>query len=340
MKPFLVLLRAGPATDWPRARDAFVSDLVDVAVAWNGARAPALPGAAFVHAAEGARWPALATSLAAQAGVLGRCRQVWMPEDGVACTPDEAARLFAIGEQLGLDLAQPAFTPESPAAHPLAWRHAGFQLRFTSFVDPAAPVFSLAMLARSLDLLAECEDDRASGLVWPRLTHLGKVAVVDAVCLRRRPCALPPNAAVAVGRFVDADLPLNLGGLLAGGDALCLGDAPAADDAFLHALERASRGLPLGTAERLRYLASHLAAPGTGARLPVRERLERALASTGIGFNLVLPAQDRADDAEGELQALRAERDRLAAQLAEIGRRLAPAARLGRELLAPQAQAA
>lgn len=340
MKPFLVLLRAGPATDWRRARDAFAGDLVDVAVAWNGARAPALPGAAFVHAAEGARWAALARTLAAHASVLGARRQVWMPDEGVACTPEEAARLFAVCEHLGLDLAQPAFAQDGPAAHPLAWQHAGFQVRFTNFVDPAAPVFSLAMLARSLDLLAESEDDRASGLVWPKLTHLGRVAVVDAVCLRRLPCAAQPDAAVAVGRFVDAERPLNLGGLLASGDALCLGDAPAAEDAFLLALDRASRQLPLGTADRLRYLSAHLAAPDRGARAPVRERLERALAGAGLAFNLVLPPPQVGEADAGELQALRAERDRLAAQLAEIGRRLAPAARLGRALLAPEEQAA
>ncbi len=340
MKPFLVLLRAGPATDWPRARDRFASDLVDVAVAWNGTLAPVLPGAAFVHACEGPRWPALAKTLAAHAGVLGGRRQVWMPDDGVACTPEEAARLFAVCEHLVLDLAQPAFAHDGPAAHPLAWQHAGFQVRFTNFVDPAAPVFSLAMLARSLDLLAESEDDRASGLVWPKLTHLGRVAVIDALCLRRLPCAAPPDAAVAVRRFVDAETPVNLGGLLASGDALCLGDAPAAEDAFLLALDRASRPLPLGTAERLRYLSAHLAAPGSTARLPVREALERALAPAGLAFNLVLPAPPAVEADSGELQALRAERDRLAAQLAEIGRRLAPAARLGRALLAPEAQAA
>ncbi len=334
MKPYLVLLRAGPATDWPRTRDAFASEFVDVGVAWNGARAPALPGAAFVHACEGARWPALAQTLAALSGVLGACRQVWMPAEGVACTAEETARLFAICDHLGLELAQPAFVPATPVAHPVAWQHGRFQARFTNFVDPAAPVFSLAMLARSLDLLAECEDGPAAGLVWPRLSRLGRVAVVDAVTVQRTVPALAAEGSDEVARFVEADRPISLGGLLDSGDALCLGDSPLAADAFVDALEQSCRRFPLGTGRRLRYLASHLDKPGTAARLPVRELLERAQAGAGLRFNRVLPPP--ADD---DASALRAERDHLASLLAQVGQRLAPAARIGHELLAPRPHA-
>ncbi len=332
MKPFLVLLRAGPATDWPRARDAFASEAVDVGVAWNGRHAPDLPGAAFVHAFEGPRWPALAHALAAEAGVLGARRQVWMPAEDLRCTPAQAAQLFAVADDLGLELAQPSFVPGAPAAHPVAWRHEAFQVRFTNFVDPAAPVFSLPMLARSLDLLADGEDGRACGLVWPRLSRLGRVAVVDAVALQRGLAVPVPEGAAAVARFVEADQPLSLGGLLAGGDALCLGDGPLAEDAFVEALELSCRHFPLGAAERLRYLAAHLSPAGSGLRLPVRDLLEREQAAAGLVFNRVLPPPTAAAE---DPQALRAERDHLAALLAQIGQRLAPAARLGHELLAP-----
>lgn len=331
MKPSLVLLRCGPATAWPRVRDAFASEAVDVGVAWNGPHAPALPGAAFVHAIEGPRWPALARALAAESGVLGACRNVWMPAEDVACTPAQAAQLFAVADHLGLELAQPAFVPSAPVSHAVAWQHEAFQVRFTNFVDPAAPLFSLPMLARSLDLLAECEDGRAPGLVWPRLSRLGRVAVVDAVALERGVAPRLPEGADALARFVEADQPLNLGGLLAGGDALCVGDSPRAEEAFVEALEQSCRRFPLGTAERLRYLASHLSTPGSASRLPVRELLERELAAAGLLFNRVLPAAEPVD----ELATLRAERDRLAAALAQIGQRLAPAARLGHELLSP-----
>jgi hypothetical protein len=226
--------------------------------------------------------------------------------------PENVSRLFAVCEDLGLDLAQPAFTPASRCAHPIAWQHDGFQVRFTNFVDPAAPVFSREMLARVMPTLDAADAGSLLGRVWPQLTRLGRVAIVDATPVGRAAGTEPPAGAVeplaawvaAASHFADQpdDAMLNFGGLLESGDALCLSERALDVDALLNALMRSCRALPLDASRFTRYLARHLDFAGTAGPAPqgfgraaIKLALERELAGVGLKFNLVAqPANDAA----------------------------------------------
>lgn len=336
MKPHLVLLRTGPDAAYRQIVDRLAEQNFDVAVSWNGTAAPQVPGAAFVHAAPGPRWGGLAQTLAAHAGQWAGYRYVWLPDDGLQWVPEHISRLFSVCEQLALDLAQPAFTPASPGVTPVSLQHAGFQVRFTAAVDPAAPVFSRTLLQQALPRLAAGERQQ--------LGQNGRVAVVDATAITR----VAPGEA-GPGTETDEPLGITLGGLLDNGDALCFGAGRAELDAMLRVLLQACDGLPLPAASLAHYIAGHLhfAAGPDAAALPAL--LEQALAGAEMRFNVVLPsavvpAAPVAPDAAllaADLRDLRtqhgavvAERDHLAATLADIAQQLQQALPVGRPTMA------
>ena len=255
-----------------------------------------------------APFAALGIDVAPDASRAHAYAYVWMPAPGVAVNADDAARLFAVCDHLQLDLAQPAFAADARVLHPVARRHAGFQLRFTTLVDPAAPVFSARLLAA-----VRVERSVTTALDWARATVPGRTAVVDAVCIGGQG-SVPADVAA-----------YNLGGLLDSGDGCCLSERRDDVDALLGAVLHASRTLDAGTLAR--YLAAHLADPHAG--LPAR--LEQELAAAAIGFNRVpvpafeAPVSREAALVDADLRDLRrrhgellAERDRQAALLAAL----------------------
>lgn len=278
MKPDLVLLFADRVALRPQLLQGPVPQTFDIALMGPGATAPAAPGAVFVHACEGSRWQALVQTLARHGALVSQYRYIWLPDTSVQLVADDVARLFAICAQLGLDMAQPAFTPSSPSARAIAWQHDAFQVRFTNFVDAAAPVFSCATLEKVLPLLATAEDDAALGHLLPEHSVPGRVAIVDAAPVQRVAAAQPGTP----GRD---DRTVNFGGLLETGDALCLSERSADVDALLDAVMRSCRSLPLGASAFTRYIARHLDA---GAGAATQAALEQALAAAGLQFNRVV----------------------------------------------------
>ena len=343
MKPHLVLLRTGPDAAYRQVVDRFAAQNFDVALSWNGTAPPQVPGAAFVHAAPGARWAGLARTLAAHQPQWVGYRHVWLPDDGLRWSPEDASRLFSACEQLDLQLAQPAFTPASPGVAAVALQHAGFQLRFTDVVDPAVPVFAGALLQRLLPQLA-----LGDAAAWAGALPPGRVAVVDATVLARVAAGEPTPGPVAPPG-------LTLGGLLDNGDAVCFGERAAEVGAMLQALLQAATALPLDGPELARHLARHLDfAQRAASTLPAQ--LEQALAGAGMRFNVVLPAVPPAAAApaapaaadalllDADVRDLRlqhaavvSERDRLAATLAEVARQLQQALPAGPTAMAQAA---
>jgi hypothetical protein len=287
MKPDLVLSYADRATQPGPGLAGSQPQHFDFACMGPGATASAAPGAVFVHACEGRRWQALLQTLAAQGALVSQYRYIWLPDPSVQWAADDVARMFAICGQLGLDMAQPAFTPSSPSARAIAWQHDTFQVRFTNFVDPAAPVFSCAMLEQVLPLLVSANDDDDGAVLGQRLpehSEPGRVAILDATPMQR----VAATSASAAGRD---DRTVNFGGLLDSGDALCLSARSADVDALLDALIRSCRSLPLGAGAFARYIARHLDAGGGAA---TQVALEAALAAAGLQFNRVVQPSGQA----------------------------------------------
>lgn len=243
-------------------------------------------------------------------------RHTWFPAAGVAFDADTAARLFAVCEHLQADLAQPAFARDARALHAVARVHEGFQVRFTTLVDPAAPVLSARLLQQVGAPLAR---DAAHAQAWAQAAGAGRCVVVDAV-----PVAGAGSAPAAVDGY-------NLGGLLAGGDGCCLDDERDSAGDLLAWVLHANRDLPAGPLAR--YLAAHLAVPHAG----LAAQLELALSAAGIGFNRVpVPPPEAAPPPSHDARRLAADlqdlRERHARVRAECDRQAALLAALATEL--------
>ncbi len=326
MKPYLALFRAGKSSLHPHAVAGLAAQNFDYALSWFADDPPAADAAVFVHMQKGAKWPGLYETIRAHWDMISQYRYVWLPDDDLLCVPEDVSRMFSISDELALDLAQPALTPDSFFSHIVTLQHVAYQVRFTNFVEIMAPALSIDMLARALPTIKDSVSGYGLDSIWPRLTQLGKVAIIDDTPVKHtRPIGGPNHAfsknaglepiheewLVSATHFVEApsDLHLTFGGLLKTGDAICIGSTPAEVDAVLATLLDSCRSLPASALQISRYLSNHVcywSGQAHGAvRYPrdvLRVVLSRALKSNGIRF--VMPAETGAGK-PGEMQPAR-----------------------------------
>lgn len=320
MKPYLALFRAGPKSLHPSAVAGLENQNFDYALSYFGDDEPSAEGAVFVHKQKGAKWPGLERTLAAHWDTIQQYRYVWLPDDDLLCQPELVSRMFLICDELQLDLAQPALTRDSYFTHLISMQHSEFQLRFTNFVEIMAPVLSIDMLARIFPTLKGSVSGYGLDNLWPRLTQLGKVAVIDETPVKHtRPVGGPnyvfnkeagltpaQEARVALARhFVEtpADFQINFAGLLQSGDTICMGSSTFEIDAMLGKLISSTNGLKTSPLSLTRYLGNHLtywiggiehAGQSNYTRDLLRPLLNHALTGTGIVFKTADVAQAEA----------------------------------------------
>ncbi len=310
MKPYLALFRAGPSSLHPHAVQRLEQQNFDYALSWYGDAPPVhAQGAAFVHHVKGAKWPGLEATLMAHWDQIQKYRYVWFPDDDLLCVPEQVSRFFTICEELRLELAQPALTPDSYFAHPVTLQHSAFQLRFTNFVEIMAPVLAIDLLSRVFHTLRNQISGFGLDALWPRFTRLGRVAIIDDTPVRHtRPCGGPvyrfneeaglapihEDWLVSAASFIETapDFHINFGGLLQSGDALCIGEEKAEINRVLGALMDSLKGLSVDPLPMTRYLSNHFQYWVGGEfhgrprypRALLRVVLNRELAGTGIRF--------------------------------------------------------
>ncbi|MEP7100011.1 MAG: hypothetical protein ABI781_05850 [Burkholderiales bacterium] len=311
MKPYLALFRAGPKSLHTSAIERLDQQNFDYALSYFGDDEPAAEGAVFVHRQKGAKWPGLERTIAANWDTIQQYTHVWLPDDDLLCQPELVSRMFSICDDLQLDLAQPALTRDSYFTHLITMQHPEFQLRFTNFVEIMAPVLSIDMLARVFPTIAGNVSGYGLDNLWPRLTRLGKIAIIDDTPVKHTRPVGGPNYAfnkeagvtpvqearnTMARHFIEtpADFQINFGGLLANGDTICIGPSTSEIDRMLVKLIAASNGLKTSALYLTRYLSNHLtywmsgiesAGQSNYTRDLVREVLNQALAHTGIVFH-------------------------------------------------------
>ncbi|HSU06376.1 MAG TPA: hypothetical protein VLI93_12455 [Acetobacteraceae bacterium] len=115
---------------------------------------------------------------------------VWFPDDDLLAHWRDINRLFALCRSHDLALAQPSLQPGSFANHPITLSTDGLLLRFTSFVEIMAPVFSRAALRRAAPTFALNASGYGLDHLWPAMIDAppNAIAVLDAVSvLHTRP---------------------------------------------------------------------------------------------------------------------------------------------------------
>jgi hypothetical protein len=306
-KKYLALFRAGPKSLHPHAVERLAQQNFDYALSYFGDDDPPAQGAVFVHRQKGAKWPGLTETLLAHWADIAPYEFVWLPDDDLLCVPETVSRMFAICADLQLELAQPALTSDSYYTHPITMQHKLFQLRFTNFVEIMAPVLSARMLKKVVPTLEANISGFGLDSLWPRLTSMGRVAILDDTPVKHTRPVGGPNYVfnkqagispgvedwlVAANHFIEQefDVQINFGGLLQTGDPIVLGSHPQQINDMLKVLIDSICAIKISAVQFTRYLAVHLsyARGGEGhARYPremVRIALDRALAGTGISF--------------------------------------------------------
>lgn len=215
-RPYLVVVRAGERslhTRWLR-NIAPEDRNWDLCVSWYGAEAAFPPDDGFEHHVFQPvvrKFPAL-YALLHENSPLWAYDYIALPDDDLMLTWRDWNQMFAVCRAYGLDLAQPALSPEGHVTHDITARDRRHTLRFTSFVEVMTPVFSRA----ALRLCAPTFKNAVAGFgldnVWPKL--LGgsgardRIAIIDSInAVHTRPVGVGYDlqAAIEEGRQLQWD---------------------------------------------------------------------------------------------------------------------------------------
>lgn len=135
--------------------------------------------------AKGTKWELISEAL--RGGLeLEDYRAVWLPDDDLRADLHTVNRLFRVFQRFGLHLAQPALERDSYVSHDITLRRPFWRLRYTTFVEIMAPLFS----REALSLLRHSFGMNRTGwgldYYWYdrlRAAGLDKMAVIDSAAV-------------------------------------------------------------------------------------------------------------------------------------------------------------
>lgn len=142
------------------------------------------------EARPGPKWPCIALLLQAHPQLLDEYEAFWFPDDDLSVSTEVINRMFAFFCAHRLHLAQPALTPDSYYTWNTLLQDPSCHLRFTSFVEVMAPLFSREALRVCAPTFGESQSGWGLDWVWPMLCRragLDAIGVIDAtpVCHTR-----------------------------------------------------------------------------------------------------------------------------------------------------------
>ncbi|WP_369054157.1 hypothetical protein [Kineococcus terrestris] len=133
----------------------------------------------------GSKWRGLHRLLRENPRYLSDYDAVWFPDDDIQTDHRALNAMFALHEELGLALSQPALTLDSYYTHSAVLVNSAFTVRFTNFVEVMVPLFSRAALHRCFDTFDLSESGWGIDLVWQSVLPEGsRCAVMDCVQVR------------------------------------------------------------------------------------------------------------------------------------------------------------
>lgn len=148
---YLLVVRAGDFSlhpgwlDGPRSWDLHIS--------YFGSRDEpfgALPEGVSLSRETGPKYPGLSACLAAHPEFLDRYSLIGFPDDDLACRAADWNRAFAVLDEIGADLGQPALDPRSFFSYDIFLRRKKFRYREVDFVELMCPIFSMSFLREIL----------------------------------------------------------------------------------------------------------------------------------------------------------------------------------------------
>jgi hypothetical protein len=151
-------------------------------LSWYGDPRARPDGCDHFFAEQGTKFEGLASLLGSETVPWGY-DHVWMPDDDLMAGWADINLMFALCAEYDLMLAQPSLAMDCFINHPITQRDPRMLMRFTSFVEIMAPVFSHAALRRCAPTFSESRSGYGLDHVWPRLIGAppNKIAIIDAM---------------------------------------------------------------------------------------------------------------------------------------------------------------
>ncbi len=171
-KPYLVVVHAGDASLHPVWLATGGERNWDLVVHYHGDNPLRYPGSgdAMVRIdGKGPKWHALHRLFSETSDAWRSYEYVWLPDDDLVASCSDINRMFELVAGLDLHLAQPSLSWDSHAHCLLMVHNPNFALRYASFIEPIAPVFSRSLLRRATPTFRESLYGSALGYVWPML---------------------------------------------------------------------------------------------------------------------------------------------------------------------------
>jgi len=180
----LVICRAGKASLHPRWLDDPATRGWDLLLSAYHDETPVTGQEILVHRAPGGKWQGLADLLDRHWDVIGSYERIWLPDDDLSAGQGTIDRMFAIAQQYGLTVFQPALSAGSYFSWVITLRHRGFRLRFTNFVETMAPGFTSTMLDCVRPYFGTTVLGWGLDFLWVRMAELGETAIIDLTPVR------------------------------------------------------------------------------------------------------------------------------------------------------------
>ncbi len=118
-------------------------------------------------------------------GFLWGYDYIWFPDDDLLIDGADINRMFALARQFDLMLAQPSLTAGCFVNHRITQQVDECRLRFTSFVEIMAPLFSREALAVAAPSFGLTQSGYGLDHLWPALlgTPQNRIAVIDEISM-------------------------------------------------------------------------------------------------------------------------------------------------------------
>lgn len=205
MNRYLLVLRAGDRSlhpGWLEGKRDW-----DLHISYFGAKDDpfgALPDCVTLSREKGPKWLGLKECLAAHPEFLERYSHIGFPDDDLACGAAAWNTAFAVLDETGAALGQPALDPRSFFSYDITLQRRRLKYREVDFIELMAPIFAHDFLR---EILPTWDLNRSSwglDMVWRAVAKREgrKLVIVDA-------CAVLHTRAIGKGTQYSA---LNMGG--------------------------------------------------------------------------------------------------------------------------------
>lgn len=176
-RPYLVVVRAGDRSLHPQWLGGQGRNWDLIVSAYGSRPERYVDQYDGLHQFKGSKWEGLHHFAQSQAALIARYRSVWFPDDDLLVTGEQINNFFAVSDQLGWAITQPALTPYSHVSWAITRQDPSCMARETNFVEIMAPCFRADALPRFLPTFGESVSGWGLEWIWSQMAQAAEPAM-------------------------------------------------------------------------------------------------------------------------------------------------------------------